>query len=75
MAKKSESEKVTERHYHDLLDLNKRFINSMTRPRPLIPGMAENAPKSKKPLTKKQLRALASGRKILAAKHAKIIQI
>lgn len=60
--------------YKDMLDLNKRFIDTMSRPTPTtfpMPVMRH----SKRKLTKKQLDALAGGRKKLASKRGKPRQI
>lgn len=73
--KKVEKVRILEKHYADLLDLNKRFIQAISRPRPQVPDPATMSLLPRKKLTKKQLKALASGRKILAAKRAKNGQI
>jgi hypothetical protein len=71
MKKRSKVEAILSKHNKDLLDLNKAFINSMQRPRSAIPETGISMAKSSRKLSKKQLRALAEGRKILAAKNAK----
>lgn len=72
---KRKVEIIMERHYRDMLDLNRRFIQTMGRPR-LQPADIQNlSPVAKKKLTKKQLTALARGRKILSLKRSNSRQI
>lgn len=66
--------RLYEKHYHDLLELNKSFINTMRRPS-LPSATPAIMPLIKRKLTKKQLKALEDGRKILASKRGKFNQI
>lgn len=72
MSQKNKIEKIYKKHYEDLLDLNKSFIMAIARPRPISAEIQNTGLKMRKKLTKKQLNALARGRKILASKRLKI---
>lgn len=69
MGKKSRIELITEKHYKDMLDLNRRFISGMSRPSFPMQNLVPNPAKSKKKLSKKQLKALSDGRRVLALKR------
>lgn len=71
--RKNKTEALLKAHYADLLDLNRRFIASMNRPRVQLAETLRNTPEVKKKLTKKQLDALARGRKTLASKRLKVL--
>lgn len=67
MAKKSKVELIYDRHYHDMLDLNQKFIQAIARPQSVVPSQfAQLGQKPAPRLTKKQLSALREGRKKLA---------
>lgn len=68
-------ERLLRQHYQDMLKLTKETIQMNRRPQVPMINSAQNDSKSKRKLTKKQLAALAQGRKKLAAKRGKIIQI
>jgi len=67
--KRSRVEVLYSRHYTDMLDLNKKFIQAMSRPRIQEPNFQNTGPLAKKKLSKKQLESLARGRKILSLKR------
>lgn len=72
--KKTEIERVYERHYRDMMHLTHTAIQSIRVPNRSLSEMPEIKTLAKK-LTRKQLKALAEGRKKLASKRAKVIQI
>lgn len=67
--------KLHEKHYQDLLDLNKRQILAQSMPRLQMSSLPQIAPKTPKKLTSKQRKALEQGRKILALKRSQNAQI
>ena len=71
MTQKNKTEKLLREHYRDLLELNKSFINALGRPRAQSEMIEPMMPARRRRLTKKQLNALAKGRKILSAKRSK----
>lgn len=68
---RSKIENVLERHYKDMLDLNKRFIGSMSRPRVQTSGIDYLSAVKPKKLSTNQLKALARGREILKSNRSK----
>lgn len=75
MRKKTAEIKLLELHYKDMLELNKNFILAISRPRFQTPTMAPTEPRLPKKLSRKQLKALADGRKKLASNRSKTTQI
>lgn len=75
MARKNRVEQLLDRHYHDMLSLNRDFIQTLNRPRGVLPNTQSLDVPRRHKLTKKQLDALARGRKKLASNRAKVIQI
>jgi len=75
MGKRNKVERVLKDHYRDLLELNQSFIQAIARPQFRTTEMLNSMPKTRKKLTKKQLKALEQGRKKLASKRSKSIQI
>lgn len=68
-------EKLMQNHIRDLKEIAIEQIRSRAMPRYSITQETPSTAKKKKKLTKKQLAALARGRKILAEKSGKVIQI
>jgi len=64
-------EKVITAHYKDMLDLNKRFIQQLSRPRPQV-SIPYQPPPTRRKLTKKQVKALSDGRKKLAKQRSQV---
>jgi hypothetical protein len=75
MSRKSRIEKLYERHNRDLYQLNLNFIQSLNRPRIQTLNEPISKPHASRKLSKKQLNALARGRKILALNRRKSAQI
>jgi hypothetical protein len=75
MAKKKKPS-ISERHYRDMLHLNQAFIDAISRPRSIQPEISEfRTSRRKRPITEKQRRALAKGRRVLASKRKKTLQV
>lgn len=68
----SKVENILKAHYKDMLGLNKDFISAIARPKPIGFEKPLDRAKMKSKPTKKQLKALARGRKILASNRLKI---
>ncbi len=75
MARKNRVEQLYDRHYRDMLQLNRDFVQALNRPRVQLPIPSQTAPLIKKKLTKKQLSSLARGRKILSLNRSKSAQV
>lgn len=75
MSRKNRVETVLDRHYRDMLELNRKFIETLGRPRVQYPNSIGTEPPVSKKLSKKQLQALAKGRKVLSLKRANTSQI
>lgn len=69
--RKSKTETILKQHYRDMLDLNKKFIEAISRPRSNTIPVPQNPSQTRRRLSKKQLKALADGRKKLASKRSK----
>ena len=68
--KKSDVEKVMEKHNQNLMEITLEMIRSRARPTIFNESLLK-LPAAPKKLTKKQRTALAKGREILASKRSK----